>query len=56
MQRALHERLTGLGTIQYFFETPPDGDFDWREIARVDKVHEQVRRAIERALDHHPHV
>lgn len=56
VHRGLHERIFGLGTIQFFFETPPAGDCAWREIARVEKVHEQVRRAIERALDNQPHV
>jgi hypothetical protein len=55
VQRRLHERLFRLGTIQFFFECPPAGDCDWHEIARADKVHEQVRRAIERALDSQSH-
>jgi len=55
VHRRIHERACKLGTIQFFFEQAPDGDLDWREIARADKVHEQVRRAIERALDSQPH-
>jgi membrane protein YdbS with pleckstrin-like domain len=56
VQRSPHERLCKLGTIQFLFEQAPEGDLDWREIARVDNVHEQVRRAIERALDNQPHL
>lgn len=56
VQRSLHERVCRLGTIQFFFEDAPPEDLSWREIARCEKVHETVRRAIERALDSQPRI
>jgi len=48
---APHEALTRLGTI--WFNTGQDTvDGSWYHTARPHEVHAQIRRAIERALDH----
>ncbi|MCB9850260.1 MAG: PH domain-containing protein [Phycisphaerales bacterium] len=56
VHRRLHERATALGTIRFFFEDSSTTEHDWREIARSDSIHAQVRRAIERAIDSQPHI
>jgi len=48
-----HEALTRLGTI--WFNTGEDlVRGTWYHVARPQAVHAEIRRAIERALDHHP--
>lgn len=48
---APHEALTRLGTI--WFNTGQDtAEGSWYHTARPHEVHAQIRRAIERALDH----
>jgi len=53
--RALHEQITRLGTIEFYFERQPPSDLNWRQVARPDAVHAEVRKAIERAIDNQPH-
>ena len=46
-----HEAITRLGTI--WFNTGPDAaDSSWYHVAKPHEVHAQIRRAIERVLDH----
>ena len=54
LTQALHEKITGLGTLHFAADKPLPSDCAWRNIARPEEVHAEVRRAIERALDHHP--
>jgi len=49
------ERATRLGTIEYYFEKQPPVDLNWRNLARPNEVHNEVRKAIERAIDNQPH-
>jgi hypothetical protein len=46
-----HERLTRLGSIWFNTGSDPSAG-TWHHVARPEEVHAQVRRAIERALDH----
>ncbi|MHC4608946.1 MAG: PH domain-containing protein [Planctomycetota bacterium] len=46
-----HEAITRLGTI-WFNTGQPETNISWSHLARPHEVHAQIRRAIERALDH----
>ena len=47
-----HERPVGLGSIRFACKQAPERDPTWHHLARPEEVHAQLRRAIERALDH----
>ena len=49
------ERVTRLGTIEFYFQRQPATDLNWRCVAHPNEVHNQVRKAIERAIDNQPH-
>ncbi len=51
-----HEKVTGLGTIEFYSEEMPGADLHWYHIRHCDEVHARVRRAIEKAIDSQPHI
>lgn len=53
--RGMHEQVARLGTIEFYFEHEPAADLNWRQVARPDEVHAEVRKAIERSIDNQPH-
>lgn len=50
------EALTGLSTISFVATEPSDRIFCWNAVSNAEDVHEQIRRAIERAIDCQPHI
>ncbi|MCP4591190.1 MAG: PH domain-containing protein [bacterium] len=46
-----HEQLTALGTIRFACAQFAEHDPTWHNLARPHEVHDQLRRAIERAID-----
>ena len=49
------ERVTRLGTIIFATDRSDDAPTTWRSIQDSKRVHAEIRRAIEQALDHHSH-
>jgi hypothetical protein len=54
LTQAPHEKVTALGTLHFAADQPVQRDCAWRHVAHPEEVHAEVRRAIERALDHQP--
>lgn len=50
------EALTGLGTISFVATNPSDCIFYWSAVSNTDNIHEQIRKAIKRAIDCQPHI
>lgn len=53
---APYERVFGLGTLCLEAQPPPDGELHWYHVARVEEIHAEVRKAIERANQSAPRV
>ena len=51
LNRSSAEKLTGLGTITFAFDSPHEMPRVWQSIAQPDLIHDKVRRAIENAID-----
>jgi len=45
----VQERLTSIGTIEFFTDDPPTLDAHWRHIARPEDVHAEVQRALSKS-------
>ncbi len=50
------EALTRLGTIKFVTTDPADSLRVWRAVADADNIHNQIRKAIERAIDCQPRI
>ncbi len=50
------EALTGLGTINFIITTPENRLGVWRNVSDPQRVHAEIRKAIERAIDSQPHI
>lgn len=50
------ETLMALGSIHFIITTPHDRRAHWQNIKDPDRIHAEVRKAIERAIDSQPHL